>query len=202
MFAFTADGVAINSGPYDGLSTAEFKKKIAADLAAGLGRAAVNYKLRDWLFSRQHFWGEPFPILHELDADGKPTGRDRALRRTDLPRRPAGMTDFKPPGRPEPPLEQAPHDWLYGTSTACKYKRETNTMPQWAGSCWYYLRFIDPKNDKALGRSGHRKCWMPVDLYVGGAEHAVLHLLYRPVLAQGAVRSRLRQHARAVSRSW
>ncbi len=178
--AFIADGVAINSGPYDGLSTPEFKLKIAADLATmGQGRSAVNYKLRDWLFSRQHFWGEPFPILHELDDDGKPTGVVRPLEPDDLPLDlPAKMKFDAAHDSPEPPLDAAPEDWLYVTLDGVRYKRETNTMPQWAGSCWYYLRFLDPKNDKALIDPEIEKAWMPVDLYVGGAEHAVLHLLY------------------------
>ncbi len=176
---FAGAGTAVNSGPYNGLKTAEFKAKIAADLAAqGLGRAAVNFKLRDWLFSRQHFWGEPFPILHELDAAGEPTGVLRALTEKDLPLDLPVMTHFKPHGRPEPPLEEAPQEWLYPVIDGRKYKRETNTMPQWAGSCWYYLRFIDPTNDQALVDPALEKAWMPVDLYVGGAEHAVLHLLY------------------------
>ena len=178
--AFIADGTAINSGPYDGLPTPEFKKKIAEDLSSGgLGRVAVNYKLRDWLFSRQHFWGEPFPILHELDADGQPTGAIRALTPEDLPvDLPEKMTFDATHDRPEPPLEKAPDDWLYVTLDGRRHKRETNTMPQWAGSCWYYLRFLDPANDKALVDPEIEKAWMPVDLYVGGAEHAVLHLLY------------------------
>ncbi len=178
--AFLADGTAVNSGPYDGLPTPEFKRRIAADLQArGQGRPAVNYKLRDWLFSRQHFWGEPFPILHELDSDGRPTGRVRAVRPEDLPvDLPERMTFDAAHDRPEPPLEEAPEDWLYVTLDGKRYKRETNTMPQWAGSCWYYLRFLDPRNDRALVDPAVEKAWMPVDLYVGGAEHAVLHLLY------------------------
>ena len=178
--AFSGDGTAIASGDYDGLLTPEFKKRIAADLTdAGLGRAAVNYKLRDWLFSRQHFWGEPFPILHELDAQGKVTGRIRALTPDELPLDlPAEMSFDASHDRPEPPLEKAPEDWLYVTLDGKRYQRETNTMPQWAGSCWYYLRFLDPKNDRALVDPELEKAWMPVDLYVGGAEHAVLHLLY------------------------
>ena len=176
---FTGDGTAMNSGQYDGLPTAEFKTKIAQDLATqGLGRTAVNYKLRDWLFSRQHFWGEPFPILHELGPDGQPTGMIRALVEDELPLDLPEMKHFKPHGRPEPPLEEAPAEWLYPVMGGKKYKRETNTMPQWAGSCWYYLRFIDPKNNKALVDPALEKAWMPVDLYIGGAEHAVLHLLY------------------------
>jgi leucyl-tRNA synthetase len=178
--AFIADGTVVNSGPYNGLTTAEFKQKIAEDLSAkGLGRSAVNYKLRDWLFSRQHFWGEPFPILHELDAVGKPTGRIRALEPSDLPLDlPEEMAFDAKHDEPTPPLDKAPESWLYVTLDGRRYKRETNTMPQWAGSCWYYLRFLDPKNAKALIDPQIEKAWMPVDLYVGGAEHAVLHLLY------------------------
>ena len=178
--AFTDEGHAINSGTYDGLPTAEFKLRIAADFVAkGLGRTAVNYKLRDWLFSRQHFWGEPFPILRELDAHGEPNGRIRALKPEDLPLDlPETMTFDAAHDRPEPPLDKAPDSWLYVTLDGKRYLRETNTMPQWAGSCWYYLRFLDPKNDKSLIDPAVEKAWMPVDLYIGGAEHAVLHLLY------------------------
>jgi leucyl-tRNA synthetase len=177
--AFIADGVAINSGQYTGLPTAEFKVRIAGDLTKhGLGRAAVNYKLRDWLFSRQRFWGEPFPILHELDAAGKPIGRLRAVPDDQLPVDLPELADFKPIGRPEPPLEKAPESWLYVAFDGRRYKRETNTMPQWAGSCWYFLRFIDDKNEQALVDPELERAWMPVDLYIGGAEHAVLHLLY------------------------
>ncbi|MGD9723795.1 MAG: leucine--tRNA ligase [Pirellulales bacterium] len=176
---FTGEGRAINSGEYSGLPTAEFKTKITADLAArGLGRQAVNYKLRDWLFSRQHFWGEPFPILHELDAQGQPTGLTRIVPADKLPVDLPELTNFQSHGSPEPPLEQAPEDWLYVTLEGRRYKRETNTMPQWAGSCWYYLRFLDPKNSSALVDPQIEKAWMPVDVYIGGAEHAVLHLLY------------------------
>jgi len=178
--AFTGEGHAVNSGAYDGLPTAEFKQRIAADLSAnGLGRAAVNYKLRDWLFSRQHFWGEPFPILRELDEHGQPNGRLRALKPENLPLDLPEMMKFDAAhDRPEPPLDKAPDAWLYLTLDGKRYKRETNTMPQWAGSCWYYLRFLDPKNARALVDPELEKAWMPVDLYVGGAEHAVLHLLY------------------------
>ena len=178
--AFIEDGTAINSGRYSGLATPEFKRKITEDLSSGgLGRSAVNYKLRDWLFSRQHFWGEPFPILHELDERGEPTGRVRAVPAEELPvDLPEKMTFDAEHARPEPPLEEAPEDWLYVTVDGKRYKRETNTMPQWAGSCWYYLRFLDPKNGRALVDPEVERAWMPVDLYVGGAEHAVLHLLY------------------------
>ena len=176
---FPGNGTATNSGDYSGLTTPEFKTRITDDLAAGgLARAAVNYKLRDWLFSRQRFWGEPFPILHEVDDAGKPTGRMRAVDVADLPVDLPKLDDYKPHGRSGPPLDKAPDDWLYVTIDGKRYKRETNTMPQWAGSCWYYLRFIDPKNDTAFVDAEKEKAWMPIDLYVGGAEHAVLHLLY------------------------
>ncbi len=176
---FTDQGVATNSGQFDGLPTAEFKQKITAWLAErGLGQEAVNYKLRDWLFSRQRFWGEPFPILHELDAHGKSTGRVIAVPEDQLPVDLPHLEDFKPPGTPDPPLEKSPEAWLYPEIDGTTYKRETNTMPQWAGSCWYYLRFLDPTNDTAAIDPAIEQAWMPVDLYIGGAEHAVLHLLY------------------------
>jgi leucyl-tRNA synthetase len=178
VFPFVGEGVAINSGEFTGLPSAEFKKKIIAWLEAkGLGTGKVNYKLRDWLFSRQRYWGEPFPILHELDEQGRPTGRVEPLSVEELPLRLPEVSDYKPTGSPEPPLEKA-KDWLFVTRNGRRYKRETNTMPQWAGSCWYYLRFIDPRNDKAFCAPDKAKRWLPVDLYVGGAEHAVLHLLY------------------------
>jgi leucyl-tRNA synthetase len=177
--AWTADGTAVNSGRFNGQTTAAFKQAIVEDLEnKGMGRAAVNYKLRDWLFSRQHFWGEPFPILHELDAQGQPTGVVRAVAPEQLPVDLPDMPNFKAHDRPEPPLEQAPQSWLYVDLDGRRYKRETNTMPQWAGSCWYYLRFLDPRNAETLVDREVEKAWMPIDLYVGGAEHAVLHLLY------------------------
>jgi leucyl-tRNA synthetase len=176
--AYTDEGVACNSGPFDGLATAEFKGKIIAWLQErGLGVGKVNYKLRDWLFSRQRYWGEPFPILHELDGEGRPTGRMEPLRPDELPLRLPDLADYKPSGKPEPPLGKA-GDWLYVERDGKRYRRETNTMPQWAGSCWYYLRFIDPHNDRVFLDPQKAKHWLPVDLYVGGAEHAVLHLLY------------------------
>jgi leucyl-tRNA synthetase len=176
---FSGEGTAIHSGLYTGLPTAECKRRITADLTAtGLGREAVNYKLRDWLFSRQRFWGEPFPILHEIDDQNQPTGAIRAVDPADLPVDLPHLDDYKPHGRPEPPLAKAPDAWLYVTLEGKRYRRETNTMPQWAGSCWYYLRFIDPRNAEAFIDPAKERAWMPVDLYIGGAEHAVLHLLY------------------------
>ncbi|RMG41542.1 MAG: leucine--tRNA ligase [Planctomycetota bacterium] len=179
-FPFVGEGTAIHSDGYDGLPTAEFKKKICDDLQQkGLGRAAVNYRLRDWLFSRQHFWGEPFPIWHELDENGNPTGLLRTVPEDQLPVLLPEDFEFKPHDRPEPPLAQAPESWLYTTAEdGTRLMRETNTMPQWAGSCWYYLRFIDPRNQERFVDPDLERYWMPVDLYVGGAEHAVLHLLY------------------------
>jgi leucyl-tRNA synthetase len=165
---FSGEGYAVNSGPLDGLPTAEAKAEIIRRLEAlGLGQRTVNYKLRDWLFSRQRYWGEPFPIVWE-------GGQHRALSETELPVQPPELDDFKPTGTPEPPLSKA-KDWLRYSATAT---RETNTMPQWAGSCWYYLRYLDPKNPERFASEAAEKYWMNVDLYVGGTEHAVLHLLY------------------------
>lgn len=177
---FSGLGTAINSGEYNGLPTPEFKSRISAELnSKGLGKVAVNYRLRDWLFSRQRYWGEPFPIWHELDANGQPTGLMRADTPADLPITLPEMADFKPTGTPEPLLSKAPASWLYKTlPDGTRLKRETNSMPQWAGSCWYYMRFIDPRNDTQLIDPQLAAQWLPVDLYVGGAEHAVLHLLY------------------------
>ncbi|MDD4118012.1 MAG: leucine--tRNA ligase [Kiritimatiellae bacterium] len=171
---YVDDGVAVNSGEFDGLPTAEFKKKITAWLEEkGVGEGKVNYKLRDWLFSRQRFWGEPFPLLHCEKCGVVPVPEE------DLPVRLPELTDFRPTPDGQPPLARAT-EWLKATCPVCGGPafRETNTMPQWAGSCWYYLRYIDPKNDRALVDPDKEKYWMPVDLYVGGAEHAVLHLLY------------------------
>ena len=177
---FAGDGTAVNSGSYSGLATPQFKAKISADLATGgLGKTAVNYRLRDWLFSRQRYWGEPFPIWHELDANGNPTGMVRAVSESELPVNLPDIKDFKPTGTPEPLLSKSPESWLYATAPdGTRLKRELNTMPQWAGSCWYFLRFIDPHNKQTFLDPAKEKAWMPVDLYIGGAEHAVLHLLY------------------------
>ena len=176
---FTGDGRAVASGPYTGLATSEVIARVAADLEeAGLGRPAANSKLRDWLFSRQRFWGEPFPILHELDDAGQPTGIVRPVAERELPVSLPELADFRPGQTPDPPLSRAPADWLFVERDGRRYRRETNTMPQWAGSCWYYLRFLDPRNTRHFVDPEIERAWMPVDLYIGGAEHAVLHLLY------------------------
>jgi leucyl-tRNA synthetase len=170
--AFTDSGYAINSPLIDGLPTPEAKKKITAWLEAeGTGQGAVNYKLRDWLFSRQRYWGEPFPIVWD-----EKTGQHFSVAEDELPVTLPEMEDFKPSGTPDPPLSKA-QDWVRYSETA---RRETNTMPQWAGSCWYYLRFCDPRCDTAPVSKEAERYWMKngVDLYIGGVEHAVLHLLY------------------------
>jgi len=170
---YIGDGRAINSGRFDGLSTAEFKEQITNQLEKqNKGRKAINYKLRDWLFSRQRYWGEPFPILHTED------GRITGLSGEELPLKLPVIDDYKPTGTGEPPLAKA-KDWVNVTlPDGSKAERETNTMPQWAGSCWYYLRYLDPNNHQQGWSAEKEKYWMPVDLYIGGAEHAVLHLLY------------------------
>jgi leucyl-tRNA synthetase len=170
---FVGDGTAINSGQFNGLRTPQFKEQITDWLQRkGLGRKAVNYKLRDWLFSRQRYWGEPFPLLHKLD------GRVVGLCEDDLPLELPLVENYEPPGTGESPLASI-GEWVYVTlPDGSKAKRETNTMPQWAGSCWYYLRYLDPDNERQACGPEKEKYWMPVDLYIGGAEHAVLHLLY------------------------
>ena len=174
--AFTdiAAGVMVSSGFITGLSVDDARKKMIAWLEEkGVGKAKVQYKLRDWLFSRQRYWGEPFPVIHWED------GTESLVSECDLPLTLPELQDYKPTGTGEPPLAKAA-DWVnvVDPATGRKGVRETNTMPQWAGSCWYYLRYIDPLNDNAFADSELLKKWLPVDLYVGGAEHAVLHLLY------------------------
>ncbi len=172
--AYLGDGPAINSGFLDGLEVTEAIAKITAWLKEkGLGEATVNYKLRDWLFSRQRYWGEPFPLLRLED------GNIRVLEPDELPLPLPEVENYKPAGTGEGPLATIP-GWMetVDSVTGQKARREHNTMPQWAGSCWYYLRFIDPHNDQAAWDPEKEKYWMPVDLYLGGAEHAVLHLLY------------------------
>jgi leucyl-tRNA synthetase len=180
--AFIEDGTGMQSENKDvslnGLPTPQAKARITEWLVhAGIGRAAIKYKLRDWLFSRQRYWGEPIPILHELDSDGHRSGLTRAVPVDELPVLLPELEDFKPTGRPGGPLEKAV-EWIRVQKDGREYLRETNTMPQWAGSCWYYLRFCDPKNRRMAWSPEKERYWMPVDLYVGGAEHAVLHLLY------------------------
>ena len=214
---YTGDGLLINSPGYDGLKWLDAKKQIAADLAArGVGQETVNYKLRDWLFSRQRYWGEPFPIVWVDEAS---YNRAAALRGTDLPSSPVtyssnGVTHFAlplpaealplplpevqsylPSGNGESPLANVSEwldIWLHAATGEAipasqtrpagdswiRARRETNTMPQWAGSCWYYLRFLDPSNSAAIASPEALQYWGVPDLYVGGAEHAVLHLLY------------------------
>ena len=173
--AFTdiATGVMVNSGFLNGLSVEEARPAMIKWLEEkGVGRAKTQYKLRDWLFSRQRYWGEPFPVIHWED------GTNTLVPEEDLPLTLPELADYKPTGTGEPPLAKAA-EWVNVTrADGVKGVRETNTMPQWAGSCWYYLRYIDPTNDKCFADSELLKKWLPVDLYVGGAEHAVLHLLY------------------------
>ena len=169
------EGSSVNSGFLTGLPTPEAKEKMILWLEEnGKGRRKVNYKLRDWLFSRQRYWGEPFPIVWE-------NGRHRALPESELPVLQPDLDDFAPTGDPRGPLVRAT-EWIAYTPTA---HRETNTMPQWAGSCWYYLRYLDPENTERFVSREAEQYWMGstgnpggVDLYVGGTEHAVLHLLY------------------------
>ena len=174
--AFTdiATGVMVNSGFLNGLSVEEARPAMIKWLEEkGVGRAKTQYKLRDWLFSRQRYWGEPFPVIHWED------GTNTLVPEEDLPLTLPELADYKPTGTGEPPLARAA-EWVnvVDPKTGLKGVRETNTMPQWAGSCWYYLRYIDPTNDKCFADPELLRKWLPVDLYVGGAEHAVLHLLY------------------------
>jgi len=175
--AYIGDGVMVNSSSHkfsiDGLHVPDAKERTTLWLEGqGLGARKVNYKLRDWLFSRQRYWGEPFPIIF-VDGQPKPLPLDA------LPLELPNVVTYKPSGTGDSPLSTI-KEWVntVDPETGKPAVRETNTMPQWAGSCWYYLRFIDPHNDQALVDSSLEKYWMPVDLYVGGAEHAVLHLLY------------------------
>ncbi len=197
---FVGDGVSVNSGFITGLPTPEAKKKITVWLEEkGIGKKTINYKLRDWLFSRQRYWGEPFPIIWKRDADGNLY--HEALPESALPLLPPPLDDYKPTPDGQPPLARA-KDWVNLPDGSV---RETNTMPQWAGSCWYYLRYLDAQNGAAFVGNEAEAYWMGsrrvdeadntnvainppphvggykpqgVDLYVGGTEHAVLHLLY------------------------
>ena len=170
--AFTGDGLHINSDFLNGLNKEDALKTMNAWLVEHkCGEAKVSYKLRDWLFSRQRYWGEPIPIVLMED------GTKRTVDINELPLELPAVDNYKPSDKGESPLSNA-GAWLDVEIDGIKGKRETNTMPQWAGSCWYYLRYIDPRNDDAIAASELLKHWLPVDLYVGGAEHAVLHLLY------------------------
>ena len=172
--AFTEDGVHINSGVADGMMIKEAKEAIVNLLVEKeAGRIKVNYKLRDWIFSRQRYWGEPIPVVHEDDDEYK----IHALDFKDLPLILPELDDYTPAGDGKPPLSKA-KEWLNVDWNGIPCHRETNTMPQWAGSCWYYARYIDPTNENEIGDPKLLEHWLPVDLYVGGAEHAVLHLLY------------------------
>ncbi len=171
--AYTGDGVHINSGELDGLDKEEgIKKAISLLEQKGVGEQKTTYKLHDWLFSRQRYWGEPIPVIHWED------GTMSVLEEDELPLTLPQMDKIKPSGTGESPLANN-EEWISVTrEDGVKGRRETNTMPQWAGSCWYYLRFIDPHNPDALASKEKIEHWLPVDLYIGGAEHAVLHLLY------------------------
>jgi leucyl-tRNA synthetase len=172
--AFVGDGALVNSGMLDGLSVPEAKAKIIDWIEdKGLGKRSITYRLRDWLFSRQRYWGEPFPVIHLEDGTVKP------LPESELPVTLPDLDSYRPTDDGQPPLARA-EEWVQTTDpeTGAPAMRETNTMPQWAGSCWYYLRYIDPHNEGTPVDPEKEKYWMPVDLYVGGAEHAVLHLLY------------------------
>ncbi|RIX54093.1 leucine--tRNA ligase [Paenibacillus nanensis] len=172
--AYTGDGPHVNSDFLNGLhNEAAIKAMIDRLTETGKGKGKVTYRLRDWLFSRQRYWGEPIPILHLEDGTMKTVPEDQ------LPLLLPDVDAIKPSGTGESPLANVT-EWVntVDPETGMKARRETNTMPQWAGSCWYYLRFIDPKNDKEICSPEKQKEWLPVDLYIGGAEHAVLHLLY------------------------
>jgi len=172
--AWTGDGDAVNSQFLDGLATPEAKRRMIGWLVENeRGEAQVTYKLRDWLFSRQRYWGEPFPLIHLDD------GTTKLLPLDELPLLLPELDEYKPTGDFRSPLARVP-EWIAATDTETGQsgKHDSNTMPQWAGSCWYYLRFCDPLNEGQAWSKEAEQYWMPVDLYVGGAEHAVLHLLY------------------------
>src|SRR5690625_3432035 len=171
--AYLGDGKHVNSGFLDGLNKEEAITKMIDWLENNeKGKKEITYRLRDWLFSRQRYWGEPIPVIHWED------GTMTTIPEEELPLSLPEMTEIKPSGTGESPLANS--DWInvVDPETGMKGRRETNTMPQWAGSCWYYLRFIDPHNEEKLADPEALKEWLPVDIYIGGAEHAVLHLLY------------------------
>src|SRR6478609_8785000 len=183
---FSDDGIAVRSGKLDGLRTPEAKQAILRFIEEQkLGERKVNYRLRDWVFSRQRYWGEPIPVYFPVECAGDPRkgdaytidyGKPQAVDDSELPLRLPELDDYAP-GDPAGPLVKA-LDWRFFQKDGRWYARETNTMPQWAGSCWYYLRYLDPQNTHAAFSAQAYDDWMPVDLYVGGSEHGVLHLFY------------------------
>jgi leucyl-tRNA synthetase len=190
--AYTEDGRTkyprVDVDVADGTPSADARARITAWLAAnGKGSAKVTYRMRDWVFARQRYWGEPIPIVFPVSCDGDPRragakpvihfDRPIPVAEAALPLELPDLEDFRPGNDPAGPLARAT-DWRFFLKDGAWYARETNTMPQWAGSCWYYLRFLDPRDDREAWRSASYEQWMPVDLYVGGGEHAVLHLLY------------------------
>jgi leucyl-tRNA synthetase len=172
--AFVDDGILVNSDNYSGMNSEEAREKMTLWLEKEkIGKRKINYKMRDWVFSRQRYWGEPIPIIHCEKCGSVPVSEE------ELPLKLPDVKNYEPTETGESPLAKI-DKWVNVRCPKCggKAKRETNTMPQWAGSCWYYLRYIDPKNENFLISKEKEKYWMPVDLYVGGAEHATRHLLY------------------------
>ena len=168
---YTGDGKIINSDKYDGTDNNDFKKIITDTLQkSDLGKKTINYKLRDWIFTRQRYWGEPIPIIHN-------NGKQYPVEENELPIKLPEVESYLPTADGLSPLARS-KEWVNIKVGNDNFERETNTMPQWAGSCWYYLRYLDPNNEESFADENKIKYWMPVDLYIGGAEHAVLHLLY------------------------
>ena len=168
---YSGSGQIINSGEFNGIDSLKFKDVVTEILEKnGEGKKTINYKLRDWIFTRQRYWGEPIPILHSKAGT-------KAVDEKDLPLELPEVDSYLPTDDGMSPLARN-HEWKTVSIEGKEYLRETNTMPQWAGSCWYYLRFLDPNNHVEFASEDSIKYWMPVDLYIGGAEHAVLHLLY------------------------
>ena len=172
--AYTEPGIMINSGEFNGMNSEDAKRDVPDLLQSrGIGKKTTNYKLRDWVFSRQRYWGEPIPIVHCEDCGAVPVPEDQ------LPLLLPEVESYQPTGTGESPLADI-HEWVNTTCPCCgkPAKRETNTMPQWAGSSWYFLRYVDSKNEEALVSKEKAEKYLPVDMYIGGVEHAVLHLLY------------------------
>ena len=168
---YTGDGKIINSDKYDGTDNNDFKKIITDTLQKlNLGKKTINYKLRDWIFTRQRYWGEPIPIIHN-------NGKQYPVEENELPIKLPEVESYLPTADGLSPLARS-KEWVNIKVGNDNFERETNTMPQWAGSCWYYQRYLDPNNEESFADENKIKYWMPVDLYIGGAEHAVLHLLY------------------------